>query len=81
MESGWVGNPAYGNLASIDGSKLDQVHRVEGDASIHVNVNAPHGTSVRASSSGIFKRTHFARQTQMPLAQSGPATPASGFQE
>jgi hypothetical protein len=60
-----------------DGSALDRTHRIEGSANIDVNVNAPHGTNVRARSAGLFKQTRLTRQTQMPLAEAGPAGPAS----
>jgi hypothetical protein len=60
-----------------DGSALDQTHRIEGSANIDVNVNAPHGTNVRANANGLFKKTRLTRQTQMPLLEAGASTPAS----
>jgi general stress protein YciG len=53
-----------------------QTHRVEGSASIDVNVAAPPGTRVAASSAGMFKPVQMNRQTQMAFADGGPHVPA-----
>ena len=51
--------------------------RVEGSADINVNVNAPRGTSVDASSSGIFKSTTINRAQQMGIANESADGPSS----
>jgi hypothetical protein len=60
---------------AMSGGALE--HRMQGSANIDVNVNAPHGTNVRASANGLFKKTRLTRQTQMPLLEAGAPTPAS----
>jgi hypothetical protein len=49
------------------------MHRVEGSASIDVNVNAPPGTNVSGKSAGLFKPIALNRQTQMARTVPGPA--------
>jgi hypothetical protein len=44
---------------------------VEGRATLDVNVNAPRGTTVDASASGLFRDVNTSRQVQMPTASSG----------
>ena len=47
-------------------------HRVEGSASIDVNVNAPPGTNVSGKSAGLFKPIALNRQTKMARTMPGP---------
>jgi hypothetical protein len=51
------------------------MHRVEGSASIDINVSAPPGTRVAAQSGGLFKPVALTRQTQMMPTQGGPHLP------
>ncbi len=46
--------------------------KVEGNAKIRVDVNAPKGTNVGAEASGLFSTIETYRQTQMAAAQRGP---------
>jgi hypothetical protein len=46
--------------------------KVEGNAKIRVDVNAPKGTNVGAEASGLFSTIETYRQTQMDPAQRGP---------
>ncbi|MEH2565325.1 hypothetical protein [Bradyrhizobium sp. AZCC 2289] len=46
--------------------------RVEGNAKIRVDVNAPKGTNVGAEASGLFSSVETYRQTQMAPADRGP---------
>jgi GH24 family phage-related lysozyme (muramidase) len=48
-------------------------HKINGNASLDVNVNAPKNTDVRAKANGIFKSPEVRRQTQMQPAASGPS--------
>jgi hypothetical protein len=47
-------------------------HKVEGTGKINVNVKAPKGTSVSASSGGLFRKTEIERTPQMQEARDGP---------
>ena len=47
-------------------------HKVTGNATIGVNVNAPRGTNVSAAGDGLFKKVDINRQTQMSEAPRGP---------
>jgi hypothetical protein len=51
-------------------------HRVEGSASIDVNVSPPPGTRVEGKSAGLFKPIAMNRQVQMAHASQGPSTAA-----
>ena len=57
---------------SLDGM-ANNVHKVQGNASIRVDVNAPKNTHVGAEASGLFNTIETYRQTQMAAAQRGPA--------
>ncbi len=41
-------------------------HRVEGSGKIDVNVNAPKGTTTKASGGGMFNQVKVNRQASMP---------------
>jgi hypothetical protein len=79
------GGGVLGSLLSGLGGGLDRgalnrgmlnppsmMHRVEGSASIDVNVSAPPGTRVAARSGGLFKPVSMTRQTMMHPTQGGP---------
>jgi len=51
---------------------------VEGRGQIDVKVHAPAGTTVDASSSGIFQKTNIERNVQMQPANSGPQDVVGG---
>ena len=51
----------------------NNVHKVQGNASIRVDVNAPKNTHVGAEASGLFNTIETYRQTQIRAAQRGPA--------
>jgi hypothetical protein len=61
-----------GSMLAIDRANIDAAttHRVEGTGKISVDVNAPRGTKVSASSGGLFKKVSVQRQTQMEPAAS-----------
>jgi hypothetical protein len=55
-------------------------HTVSGAADLNVKISAPAGTSVNASSSGLFQKTNIERNVQMTPATSRPAqTNLSGY--
>ena len=54
------------------------MHRVEGSASIDVNVSAPPGTRVEGKSAGLFKPIQMSRQVQMAHTAQGPSGVAGG---
>ena len=47
-------------------------HKVSGEASLDINVNAPAGTTLKQSHRGLFKRVRTNRQVQMAPAATGP---------
>jgi hypothetical protein len=51
-------------VGSLDKSAM--THKVEGSGKIDVNVAAPKGTSVKASSGGMFNTVKVNRQSSMP---------------
>jgi hypothetical protein len=55
---------------------MPQIHKVEGQASIDVNVSAPPGTEVKGKSAGLFKPIAMTRQVQMAPASQGPSIAA-----
>jgi GH24 family phage-related lysozyme (muramidase) len=57
----------YDQRANID---REMTHRVEGNASLDINVNAPKGTRVGSRLHGLFKKQTINRQTQMEPAAS-----------
>jgi hypothetical protein len=61
--------------SSIDAT---QKQMVEGRGQIDVKVHAPAGTTVDASSSGIFQKTNIERNVQMQPANSGPQDVVGG---
>jgi hypothetical protein len=68
-----MGTQGAGRAALNRGALYYPVHHtVTGSASIDVNVAAPPGTRVAASSAGMFKPVSMTRQTQMMRTQGGP---------
>ncbi len=59
---GALGNRPVGSL----GAKAEMTHRVEGSGKIDVNVNAPKGTTTKASGGGMFNQVKVNRQASMP---------------
>jgi hypothetical protein len=61
-------------VLDASGSKLDSSEsnvKVTGSGKLDVNVNAPPGTSVRASGDGLLKDTKVQQETQMAPASKG----------
>jgi hypothetical protein len=75
---GDLGHFEYGGGGTLGREALNRkalspvTHKVEGSASIDVNVSAPPGTSVTGKSAGLFKPIAMTRQTQMAHAAQGP---------
>jgi hypothetical protein len=69
-----MGGMGGGLGGMLNRSALNQgmSHTVTGSANIDVNVAAPPGTHVAASSKGMFKPVQMHRQTQMGHTQGGP---------
>jgi hypothetical protein len=55
----------------MDGYMGGGATTVEGRATLDVNVNAPRGTTVDTSASGLFRDVNTSRSVQMPTASSG----------
>jgi hypothetical protein len=75
-----VPNFEYGgpDREALNRRTLMQTHKVEGQADINVNVNAPPGTRGEGKSAALFKPIAMTRQTQMAHTSQGPSGVAGG---
>jgi len=75
------GVPYVDDTMRINRALMAQVNKVEGSASIRVDVNAPKGTHVDAGADGMFKNVQVQRSTQMGVASDTSDYPGYGFFE